>query len=116
MRFVTFEIGGADRFGLQLDDGRILDLQGAYAALLARDIPADRAVALARAITPSEARAFIANGSIALEAARATQRFAEAAGTGLTGPRGEIIVHAAGAVRLKPPVPKPRKFIAAGKN
>ncbi len=116
MRFVTFEIGGADRFGLQLGDGRILDLQGAYAALLARSIPADRAVALARAITPSEARAFIANGSIALEAARATQRFAEAAGPALAGPRGEIILHGASAVQLKPPVPKPRKFIAAGKN
>jgi 2-keto-4-pentenoate hydratase/2-oxohepta-3-ene-1,7-dioic acid hydratase in catechol pathway len=116
MRFVTFERNGGDRFGLMLGDGRIVDLEAGYATLLVRDLPSDRAVALARAITPSEARAFIANGSIALEAARATQRFAEAAGVSLTGPHGEAIVFAAGSVRLKSPVPKPRKFIAAGKN
>lgn len=119
MRFVTFEANGIDRFGLQLGDGRILDLEGAYAALLARSIPADRAVAVARAVTPPDARAFIATGSIALEAARQALRFAEAAlaaGEALRGPRGETIVLGGGEFRLRPPVPRPRKFIAAGKN
>jgi acylpyruvate hydrolase len=119
MRFVTFEANQVERFGLLLGDGRILDLEGAYAALLARTIPADRAVAVAHAVTPPEARAFIATGSIALDAARETLRFAEsalAAGDRLRGPRGETIVLARSDVRLKPPVPQPRKFIAAGKN
>ena len=119
MRFVTFEANAVERFGLQLGDGRVLDLEGAYAALLARTVPADRAIALARAVTPPEARAFIANGSIALDAARAALRFAEgalAAGEALRGPRGETIVLARGEFRLRPPVPRPRKFIAAGKN
>ena len=119
MRFVTFETNQVDRFGLQLGDGRVLDLEGAHAALLARTVPLDRAVALARAITPPEARAFIANGAIALDAARDTLRFAEsalAAGEAPRGPRGETIVFPPTECRLKAPVPRPRKFIAAGKN
>lgn len=116
MRFVTFETKGHDRFGLLLGDGRILDLEAGYATLLAHDVPFDRAIALARAIAPSEARAFIANGSIALDAARAALRFAESAGAALAGPHGETIAFAPGAIRLKAPVPSPRKFIAAGKN
>jgi 2-keto-4-pentenoate hydratase/2-oxohepta-3-ene-1,7-dioic acid hydratase in catechol pathway len=117
MRFVTFETeAGAERFGALLADGRILDLEGGSAARLAREMPIDRAYALARAITPPEARAFIANGAIALDAARQTLRHAEAADGALAGPRGEPIAFAPSDVRLRAPVPRPRKFIAAGKN
>jgi 2-keto-4-pentenoate hydratase/2-oxohepta-3-ene-1,7-dioic acid hydratase in catechol pathway len=119
MRFVTYEAGGIERFGLLLGDNRVLDVEGGTAARLARAVPTDRALALARAIAPPEARAFIANGSIALDAARTTLRFAEEAlsgGGALTGPHGETIVFGQGQFRLKAPVPRPRKFIAAGKN
>jgi 2-keto-4-pentenoate hydratase/2-oxohepta-3-ene-1,7-dioic acid hydratase in catechol pathway len=119
MRFVTYEAGGIERFGLLLGDNRVLDVEGGTAARLARAVPTDRALALARAIAPPEARAFIANGSIALDAARTTLRFAEEAlsgGGALTGPHGETIVFGPGQFRLKAPVPQPRKFIAAGKN
>jgi hypothetical protein len=73
MRFVTFEPAPSiERFGILLSDGRVLDIEGGFAALLAREIPVDRALALARAMAPPEAQSFIATGRIALGAARRT--------------------------------------------
>lgn len=119
MRFVTFAPAPSiERFGVLLADGRILDVEGGFAALLARDLPPDRSLALARAMAPPDAQDFIANGRIALDAARQALQFAEEqarSGT-LHGPRGETIVFAQNEVRLLAPVPRPRKFIAAGKN
>ena len=118
MRFVTYEIRGIERFGVLLGDGRILDVEGGVAAHLASEVPRDRAVALARAMAPPQARDFIATGRIALDAARQALSFAEAAlaGGALTGPHGESVVFRQAEVKLKAPVPRPRKFIAAGKN
>jgi acylpyruvate hydrolase len=120
MRFVTFAPAPSiERFGLVLGDGKIIDVEGGFAAALARDVPLDRAAALAQAMAPANARDFIANGRIALDAARQVLRFAEEAGRAgmaLKGPRGEKIVFAEGEVKLLAPVPRPRKFIAAGKN
>jgi acylpyruvate hydrolase len=119
MRFVTFEPAPSiERFGILMSDGRILDIEGGFAASLAHEVPVDRALVLARAITPPDAQSFIANGDIALDAARRTLQFAEdrARSSVLTGPRGEKILFDANEVRLLAPVPRPRKFIAAGKN
>jgi 2-keto-4-pentenoate hydratase/2-oxohepta-3-ene-1,7-dioic acid hydratase in catechol pathway len=120
MRFVTFEPKPAiERFGVLLGDGRILDCEAGVAAALAREVPADRAAALAHAMAPPNAQDFIANGRIALDAARRALQFAEEesrAGRALAGPRGETIAFALGEVKLLAPVPRPRKFIAAGKN
>lgn len=120
MRFVTFEPQPSiERFGVLLDEEQILDIEGGVAAAFAREVPADRAIALAHAMAPPDAQNFIANGRIALDAARQALRVAEEnaqAGRVLAGPRGEKILFAANAVRLLAPVPRPRKFIAAGKN
>jgi 2-keto-4-pentenoate hydratase/2-oxohepta-3-ene-1,7-dioic acid hydratase in catechol pathway len=120
MRFVTFEpAAGIERFGALLADGRVLDLEGGFAARLTRDYPIDRALALAHAMAPPEAQNFIATGKIALDAAREALDFAAEhlrAGAPPKGPRGETIVFAPNEVQLLAPVPRPRKFIAAGKN
>ncbi|HUK61582.1 MAG TPA: fumarylacetoacetate hydrolase family protein [Stellaceae bacterium] len=119
MKFVNFAVAGAERFGAMTADGRLLDLEGTTAARLARDMPRDRALTLARALTPPEARDFIATGRIALDAAKETLDFAETElrrGDAPTGPSGETILFEASAVRILAPVPRPRKFIAAGKN
>lgn len=117
MRFVTFAPApGIERFGLVLRDGDIVDLEGGFAASLARDYPIDRALALAHAMAPPNAQDFIATGRIALDAARQAQRFAEEQRDAAKGPRGEKILFAPGEVQLLAPVPRPRKFIAAGKN
>jgi 2-keto-4-pentenoate hydratase/2-oxohepta-3-ene-1,7-dioic acid hydratase in catechol pathway len=117
MRFVTFApAAGIERFGLVLPNGTIIDLEGAVAANFARELPTDRALALAHAMAPPNAQDFISNGRIALDAAKQAQHFAEEQGGAIKGPRGEKIVFAAGDVTLLAPVPRPRKFIAAGKN
>jgi len=120
MRFITFEpVPSIERFGLVLADGQILDIEGSFAAHLARELPVDRALALARAMAPPDAQNFIATGRIALDAARQAQAAADEAsraGTALKGPRGERIVFSPAEVKLLAPVPRPRKFIAAGKN
>ena len=117
MRFVTFAPApGIERFGLVLNDGDILDLEGGFAASLAREFPVDRALALAHAMAPPNAQDFISTGRIALDAARQAHRFAEELRDAAKGPRGEKIVFAPGEVSLLAPVPRPRKFIAAGKN
>ena len=117
MRFVTFAPApGVERFGLVLAYGNMIDLEGAFAASLARELPTDRALALAHAMAPPNAQDFISTGRIALDAAKQAQRFAEEQGGAVKGPRGEKIVFAASDVTLLAPVPRPRKFIAAGKN
>ncbi|HLI23292.1 MAG TPA: fumarylacetoacetate hydrolase family protein [Stellaceae bacterium] len=117
MRFVTFApAAGIERFGLVLAAGNILDIEGGFAASLARDYPVDRALALAHAMAPPNAQDFIATGRIALDAARQAQRFAEEQSGTAKGPRGEKILFAPGEVAILAPVPRPRKFIAAGKN
>ena len=119
MKFVTFAANGVERFGALTGDGRILDLEGASAARLARQMPADRALTLAHALTPPEARDFIATGRMALDAAQATLEFTEHAlrhGGAPQGPGGETILFGPASVRILAPVPRPRKFIAAGKN
>ncbi len=119
MRFVTYApAAGISRFGMLMQDGAILDVEGGFAAALAREVPADRACALAAAMAPPEAVSFIATGRIALDAARQAFAFAEdmkAKGDTPAGPRGETVLFAADQVRLKAPL-RPRNFIAAGKN
>ena len=116
MRFVTFAPQpGIERFGVLLRDGRIADLEGAFAACLAREISRDRARELARAMAPASALAFIEGGGTSLAAARRALEFAEAT-PNASGPRGEKILFAPGDVKLLAPLPRPRKFIAAGKN
>ncbi len=117
MRFVTFAPApGIERFGLVLANGNIVDIEGACAALLAREFPLDRALVLAHAMAPPNAQDFISTGRFALDAAHQALLFAEEQGEAIRGPRGEKIVFAASDVTLLAPVPRPRKFIAAGKN
>ncbi len=118
MRFVTYETAGLARFGMLLEGSRILDVEGGFAALLARELPAHRARALAAAMAPPDAVAFIEGGTISLDAARRARDFAErelAGGCTPEGPSGETILFAPDAVKLAAPL-RPRNFIAAGKN
>ena len=111
MRFVTFAPApGIERFGVLLDNGRIADLEGSFAALMAKDISRDRARALAREMAPAGALAFIEGGETCLDAARRAKAFAEA-NADATGPRGEKILFAAAEVKLKAPLPPAEKFV-----
>ncbi len=120
MRFVTFETEhGVERFGFLSQAGRIIDLEGAFAATLAVDVPVERAYQLAAALTPPDALAFVEGGEMALRAARQASAAVDAgerAKHRLSGPRGETIDFTPDTVKLKAPFPRPRNFIACGKN
>lgn len=120
MRFATFEPKpGLRRFGFLTEAGRIVDLEGAYAAFLARTLPVERSLALAAAMTPPDALTFIEGGEICLEAARRARDFVEQAfakGDPPLGPSGECIVFDPTEIALCAPIQGPRNFIASGKN
>ncbi len=95
MKLVTMEIpeGGAVRetIGVVLGSDRVLDLAAA-----SLDIPPDMVL-------------FLEKGKPGLESARKLAGEAESGGLAAS-------VHPLASVRLKAPVPRPRKFIHAGRN
>lgn len=120
MRFLTFELyQGLRRFGFLTAAGRIVDLEGAFAATLAKTIPIERALGLASMMTPPDALAFIEGGEICLDSARRARDAVEdlaARNAPLLGPNGEAIDFAPDEVTIRAPLQWPRNFIASGKN
>ncbi|MFQ6052995.1 MAG: fumarylacetoacetate hydrolase family protein [Candidatus Bathyarchaeia archaeon] len=111
MKLVVF---GPRRLGCLADDGSIIDLNYAYAALLKRDGVA-RCYAKADAEVPSDLLEFIVEGPEGLEAANEAVSLVR---EGLTeGPRGEKLIYKAGEVKVHAPLPSLASRIAmAGAN
>lgn len=112
MRLVTYEIktplGRFERLGAELGD-RIADLSLAYAWLLHQEgEPA--AYRLAEAIVPPDMNAFLQVGDRAMTEARRALAALSAHGGAPLGPREETLLHAPGAVRLLPPLPRPNSM------
>jgi acylpyruvate hydrolase len=120
MRFVTFETRERIvRLGFLTSQGRIVDLEAAFAGKLSSEMPRERACELAAALTPPEMVAFLDGGECCMDAARQTVSFVEgaiAAGKMPLGPSGEKILFDPAEVSMKAPLPRPRKIICAGKN
>jgi 2-keto-4-pentenoate hydratase/2-oxohepta-3-ene-1,7-dioic acid hydratase in catechol pathway len=118
MRLVSFELisptGALTRIGAVLADGRYVDLQSAYRAVLtAGGASKEGAARLASAAIPSDMVAFIENGSTALAAAQSAIDWVNAGNT--TGADGATLVFATDAVKLLSPIPRPpliRDFMA----
>jgi acylpyruvate hydrolase len=107
MRLVTFETGYGARFG-QIDGDDVVDLNAAYAALLAsRGVPRPRA--RARLEVPPDATAFLAEGTAAQRRAEEAVGYARDAAV-----RGVRIARA--GLSLLPVVPRPPKVICVGLN
>ena len=110
VKLVTFELatplGPFSRLGA-LQEGRVVDLNLAAAARLARaGKPCPQR--LADVLAPPDMVAFLEMGEDALAEARRALEFA-AQGPGLEGPRGERLVHALEDVRLLSPL-QPRSL------
>lgn len=116
MKLCTFEIDGplgpSRRLGAATSQGTILDLNLAYAEMLAERDAHPRAVDLAAVVVPATMREFAGNGRFGIEAAREALGFfgERASQAGLRGSAGGTLVHDAGTVRLLAPLPDPRSI------
>ena len=116
MRLVTFETPTAHaRIGAANDNDSIVDLNTACALYL-RDVEGESAYyRLADALVPPNMRALFEGGDTSLEAAHKAFDYARHLDTEASGPRGEIIVHPFGQVKLKAPI-IPKKFFHTAGN
>jgi 2-keto-4-pentenoate hydratase/2-oxohepta-3-ene-1,7-dioic acid hydratase in catechol pathway len=119
MKLVTFENAARQsRIGGLLGDQRIVDLHTACALYL-RDVEgAAIFYRLADALVPPDMRALFRGGDRSLEAARKAFDYIvdrSGGGAGVTGPRGEMVLYAAGDVQIKAPI-IPKKFFHTAGN
>ena len=108
-----------DRLGVLLSDGRVADLRLSYAGHLARREGEGRPYPVANARIPWDMTEFLWGGAAAMAAARAALDYAEGAlraGGEPAGPGGEACALEAKLVRLRPPIPRPGKFLHTGLN
>jgi 2-keto-4-pentenoate hydratase/2-oxohepta-3-ene-1,7-dioic acid hydratase in catechol pathway len=116
MKYATFELrtplGTARRVGIVTGEGLLLDLNAAYADVLAGRIDPERARLVADAVLPSDLVGVLANGSVARDAV--AQVLAElgddAARANRESNDGACLVHRQDDVRLLAPVPRPRSL------
>lgn len=115
MRLVTFEDGARRlRIGAVSGDGRIVDLNTAFALYL-REVEKESAFyRLADAMVPANMRALFEGGDTSLEAANKALLHVERAGDE-AGPSGEPIWYAADEVTLRAPI-IPKKFFHTAGN
>lgn len=106
MRLVSFAVdtplGTHRRIGA-MAEGDIVDLNFAYAGLLAASGKTGRAGAIANTLLPSDMTEFLAVGEIGMDAARRAIDFAD----GGAGPEGQNLLHDQREVTLLAPVPRP---------
>ncbi len=114
MRFVTFRIHTESRVGL-VKEGRIIDLNSAYALYL-RDAEAEvDARRIADTFTPPDMKAFLRTGERGLDAARKVYKFIDV-DEEAKGIDGEKIVFDFDEVRLDAPIPNPDKVYCLAVN
>jgi 2-keto-4-pentenoate hydratase/2-oxohepta-3-ene-1,7-dioic acid hydratase in catechol pathway len=111
MRLASFAVdapeGRASRLGLLVDDDVLLDLNAAYAALLAPQLSLDRARAIADAILPPDMLGFLDSGSLGREAVqdvRAAKFDVE------HNPFGQRLRYRLDEIVILAPLPRPRSI------
>jgi acylpyruvate hydrolase len=117
MKFATYRPKEAQQPGSRVGvvvDGRLVDLNYAYAALLGEG-HASNARAVADAVLPPEMTELLLVGDEALDAARIVLERAKTDQT-WRGLDGERLGYGLDEVILMAPIPRPGKILAAGKN
>jgi 2-keto-4-pentenoate hydratase/2-oxohepta-3-ene-1,7-dioic acid hydratase in catechol pathway len=113
MKLCTFELdtplGPSRRIGVITPSDRILDLNLAYALMLAERDNHPRAYELAAILTPPDMLEFVRNGQHGRQAADETLAYLglKIDDEALTGAKGEHIVHSINSARLLAPLPQP---------
>ena len=116
MKLVTFHSQAREnRIGAIAADGRIIDLNAAYALYLRNAEQEGEFYALADARVPANMLGLFANGDRGLDAAHTALDYALAEGPGIRGARGEPIFFSRELVRIKAPI-VPKKFFHTAGN
>ena len=110
MRLVTFENSLCQpRVGAITANGRIVDLNSAYALYL-RELKHEAAAGrLADALVPANMRTLFEGGDTSLDAARQALDYVLAQKEHVVGTAGEPVLYGANEVKLRPPI-IPRSF------
>ncbi|MFZ7104250.1 MAG: fumarylacetoacetate hydrolase family protein [Peptococcaceae bacterium] len=121
MKLATFDVvtpaGDIRRIGA-VSGKYLVDLNYAYAAFL-KSKEKIRCRQLANAVVPPDMIEFLEGGEESLEAARQAVNFVQeklAAPTDITGPQGEKVAYLHEEIKLRAPIPRPRKVIETGSN
>ena len=116
MKLVTFNTGGREnRIGAVLPDGKIVDLNSAYALYL-RNVEQEGAYAeLADARVPPDMRKLFENGDRGLSAARRAFEYGSEQGNHGKGAFGEPLFYSSDSARIKAPI-LPKKFFHTAGN
>ncbi len=113
MRLVTFEFQGGTRLGAE-QEGHVVDLNRGYALLLATRGAADFQAQADREL-PADMRGFLDLWDQSLPRAKEVLALArDLRGSG--GALARAVIHPLQAVRLRAPIPNPRKIICLGLN
>ena len=107
-----------DRLGLILSDGKIADLRLSYAGYLKTE-KEPRPYAVANALIPRDMREFLCGEKKSLKVANLALNYVEqefAKNQKVLGPEKENCIVDSNMARLRPPIPRPGKFLHTGLN
>jgi 2-keto-4-pentenoate hydratase/2-oxohepta-3-ene-1,7-dioic acid hydratase in catechol pathway len=115
MKLCTFEVGSrfgvVERLGMMTEESRVLDVNLAYALMLADRDGHPQAYAAADATVPSDMLEYLVNGDVAKEAlGEALEWLGPRVDDGLEGPEGETIAYRLEDVHLLAPLPRPNSM------
>jgi acylpyruvate hydrolase len=123
MKLVTFEPLGqymrVDRVGALLDEKRVVDLNFAYALYLGHEKSELKPYELASVFLPPSMMEILSGWERSFEAAKQVMEYIKNMGHGAgqaVGLRGERLIYDISDVRIKAPIPRPGKILAAGMN
>jgi 2-keto-4-pentenoate hydratase/2-oxohepta-3-ene-1,7-dioic acid hydratase in catechol pathway len=114
MKLCSFTAGGATRVGALTSDGKVADVNYAYAALLSSK-GSIKPQQMADVITPANMIGLIESGEAGKDAIREALAFLEK-NPNAEGLQGEQILHEQNEIRFEAPVPNPSKIFSIAIN
>lgn len=114
MKLCTFTYGKRTRIGAEMPDGKVMDINYAYAAKLAAD-GHPKAQGIADVITPPNMIEFIKSGTYGLNAAKEAMMYVSEHQDEVAK-AGETILYNPSEIHFAPPIPNPSKICAVVLN
>lgn len=114
MKLCSFKVEKSTRVGVLMSDGKVADVNYAYAALLSSK-GTIKPQQMADVVTPSNMIGLVESGETGKDAIREAMSFLEK-NLNATGPDGERILYAQDEIKFEAPVPNPSKIFSIAIN